>query len=1107
MPYTVKFDVGGRADYDIDITQKDATVPNIQDDARNQQRKSVSAGMGTGISQSSILPSLSTSQQHTPRSGSPTFNDNASIMTGSDTDQVHSAQEFFHSHKRAPNDKQNILTDNLHDKLGSKLIQPRSRYSNVAFQSLVIDPKKKNEDVGLPGLKINRSSNNLTSLNNSSFSSYSNMIGLNPTTNSSTMSVPSTRQRTPVSKPGFTLHSNSSSNSIPTRIKEVEEEEARESDYASDKSMDEDHIENFNDLVHGRTESKLTPFGGFSKPDLEDGILNQDNIFEDAPWKVVLAGKGNVSLTKAVQIAVDAGGINDHKWVGTLAMPSDAVPDSVINGISDSLSENYDCEAVFPNDITFQGHYKSFCKQILWPTLHYQIPDDPKSKAFEDHSWGHYKLLNQLVADKIVDLYKKENGSSDPNDPNNIIWIHDYHLLLVPKMIREKLPEAKIGLFLHVSFPSSEVFRCFAQRKAILSGMLGANCITFQTDEYVRHFWQTCNRLLLADANEFGITYEGKFTMINTIPVGVDAKSLEDFLGSNEVNEWRHMIRERWSNKKLIVSRDKLEKLRGIKQKLLAYEKFLHSNPEYVDTTVLIQICPGTTQDSSYESEIMSIVGRINSLTGDISFSQPVVLLQQDIGFEQYVALQCEAEVFVVASMREGLNLTCHEYIIATTEKKSPLMLSEFTGSSPLLNCNGEGAILINPWDLKRFAELFKVLLDMGQAEKVKRWTNCYKTICNHDSRNWVANCLQGINEGWDYDHSRNLNKLVPFTRDIFDRFYSNNDGGKRLFFLNLDTPSAIASANDPSSKFHKLTSKSAVAAAGKNGAFSESSRFVSLLNELLSDPLNHVYLTSYLKRSDLDTLYNRSPNLGLVAENGGYIKLTESDKWISIIDELELEGWMPQVSQLIASKVERLPGSHMEVEDCTIRFHPGKSFEDDRERSLSVLGDCIQHINELFLDQDGVHATLIRNVLIVQKNKLSLKALKFLISYYNQKKQGIKSESLIEEYQVKQVPGSAPSTPISETASLPPIKSPTSKVQKNLVTALFLSGGSTLIDEPGYEYANGLERCGEIPEVITVTVLSADSRTSATYSVSGKNELLGILSNPVNDPYMSHTA
>ena len=212
-------------------------------------------------------------------------------------------------------------------------------------------------------------------------------------------------------------------------------------------------FENFNDLVHGRTESKLTPFGGFSKPDLEDGILNQENIFEDAPWKVVLAGKGNVSLTKAVQIAVDAGGINDHKWVGTLAMPSDAVPNSVINGISDSLSENYDCEAVFPNDITFQGHYKSFCKQILWPTLHYQIPDDPKSKAFEDHSWGHYKLLNQLVADKIVDLYKKENGSSDPNDPNNMIWIHDYHLLLVPKMIREKLPEAKIGLFLHVLVP------------------------------------------------------------------------------------------------------------------------------------------------------------------------------------------------------------------------------------------------------------------------------------------------------------------------------------------------------------------------------------------------------------------------------------------------------------------------------------------------------------------------------------------------------------------------------------------------------------------------------------------------------------------------------
>ena len=117
------------------------------------------------------------------------------------------------------------------------------------------------------------------------------------------------------------------------------------------------------------------------------------------------------------------------------------------------------------------------------------LPDSmiPKSKAFEDHSWGHYVLMNQLIADKIVETY------NDVNDEETTVWIHDYHLLLVPKMVRDKLPNAKIGFFLHVSLSSSEVFRCFAQRNQLLEGMLGANSIGFQTNEYVRHF---CKRVI-----------------------------------------------------------------------------------------------------------------------------------------------------------------------------------------------------------------------------------------------------------------------------------------------------------------------------------------------------------------------------------------------------------------------------------------------------------------------------------------------------------------------------------------------------------------------------------------------------------------------------------
>lgn len=1134
MPYTVQFEVGPQQDYS---GQKEVgpSKPSRQNDTSSAQTRVP----GSSSIANSILPSLSiaNSQQHTPSGGSPlnypertgrsSFNESRSSLGQKQAETANTPGEntpeqfFYHHHKiKKPSDSadgvpkssepHSVLTDSLNDKLSPHYIQPRSRYNSGPVSSLVVDLKKVDNDIGLSGLKINRSSTNLSGGLTSATNSYTNLVNLNQSPGSAKIRSVLARSN----QAGFFLNNNGSSNSLP--IPEEEEEEDEEEPSALDSKSEEKAVEdpnywkdNFNDMVHGRAESKLTPFGGFSRPTVEGtSFLDQENIFETAPWKVVLTDKGNASLTKAVRLSVDSGIIKKRKWVGTLSMPSDVVPDHVIQDIAQLLKEDYNSDVVFPNDLTFQGHYKSFCKQILWPTLHYQIPDDPKSKAFEDHSWGHYKLLNQLVADKVVEVYNQENGDLDPDDPENIIWIHDYHLFLVPKMVREKLPNAKIGFFLHVSFPSSEVFRCFAQRKALLQGVLGANSISFQTNEYVRHFLQTCNRLLLADTSEFGITYNGNFTTISTDPVGIDANSLQGVLISSEVQEWRKLIRERWSDQNLIVSRDKLDKLRGIKQKLLAYEAFLHKYPKFVDNTVLIQICIDSSQDQDYENEVMQIVARINSLPANISVSQPVVLLQKDIEFDQYLALQCEADVFVVSSMREGLNLTCHEFIVASTEKKSPLMLSEFTGSSQLLNCDGEGALLINPWDIRKFGDTFYDALTMSPETKLKRWTNCNQRVITHDSKHWLLTCIRDINEAWRLEQGRSSCTLKPFTKKVFENFYkdSSYSNGKRLFFLNLETPTAIANHNKSD-----LTKVAAGVTDPSKSSFSEPIKVSRLLHGLLSDPRNHVYIISFLRRKDLSTLFRTIPNLGLIAENGGYIKLIGSSKWISIVDEAEIKNWLPQVTQLIQAKAERLPGSHCEVEDCTVRFHPGSSIKEDRERSLDAMGDTIQHVNDMFHDKEGVHATLIREVVVVQQNQLALKALKFIISYYNQDKPVENANNLVEEFQVKPLPESAPSTPITESTEegIPTIRSPLSpplslaalspkrpqprRIQ-NKVQSVFFSAGNTPIDEPSFDY---LENSSDVPDVLTITVLGTDTdfKTSARYSVSGKNELLGILS------------
>lgn len=201
--------------------------------------------------------------------------------------------------------------------------------------------------------------------------------------------------------------------------------------------------------------------------------------------------------------------------------------------------------------------------------FHYQIPDNPKSKAYEDHSWAYYVKVNQAFADRIISNWKR----------GDIVWVHDYHLLLVPAMIREKIPDAQIGFFMHVAFPSSEVFRCLGMRIQLLEGMLGANLIGFQTQEYCLHFLSTCNRLLCIEATTEGVELADRFVNVATFPIGIDPNSLNANRNNPEMLKWLQRIRIKYGDKKLIVARDKLDHVRGVRQKLLAYELFLNKYP------------------------------------------------------------------------------------------------------------------------------------------------------------------------------------------------------------------------------------------------------------------------------------------------------------------------------------------------------------------------------------------------------------------------------------------------------------------------------------------------------------------------------------------------
>lgn len=293
--------------------------------------------------------------------------------------------------------------------------------------------------------------------------------------------------------------------------------------------------------------------------------------FALADWTIESAEQGNGGLRNAVRSATDAGFVGKKMWVGTLGMATDSLNETTRSMIARKLEDEYDSRTVFVHDGDFDGYYSHFCKTILWPVFHYQIPDNPKSKAYEDHSWVYYVKANELFAEQVAKDWKA----------GDVVWIHDYHLLLVPAMLRKLLPNVQIGFFLHVAFPSSEVFRCIAVRRELLEGILGADLIGFQTDEYCHHFLQTCSRLLCVEATNEGIQLEDRFVHVGKFPIGIDPQSLDRRRQNPDVAGWIQTIKERYQGKRLIVARDKLDHIRGVRQKLLSYELFLNKYPHW----------------------------------------------------------------------------------------------------------------------------------------------------------------------------------------------------------------------------------------------------------------------------------------------------------------------------------------------------------------------------------------------------------------------------------------------------------------------------------------------------------------------------------------------
>lgn len=663
---------------------------------------------------------------------------------------------------------------------------------------------------------------------------------------------------------------------------------------------------------------------------------SKDRGYEGKSWTVEPAIHGNGGLVNAIRSAVSAGSV-DATWVGTVGFPTDELPESLKEDICDKLLNEHDSVVVFPTDKDIDGHYANYCKTILWPIFHYQVPDHPKSKAYADHSWKFYCNVNEAFASQIVANYKR----------GDTIWIHDYHLLLVPALVREKLPDAEIGLFLHTAFPSSEVFRCLSNRDDLLKGMLGANLVAFQTDEYATHFLQTCSRLLTVETTAEGVQLDDHFVNVTSEPIGIAPEAIETARQEDEVRECIHEIQERYKDKKIIVARDKLDNIRGVRQKLLAYELFLNRFPEWAGHVVLIQVATSTSEYAELLTTVSDICTRIASVHSTLSH-QPLVFLQQDIPFSQYLALLTVADVLIISALRDGMNLTAHEYVycqdgLFCEKKHGPLILSEFTGSASVLQGH---QISINPWHYQQQADAIKYALEMDEGEKARRWALLHDIILAKTGKSWIEGLIANLAKVHE-EHKQRASSSVP--RLSVARLAEKYDAADRRLFI-IDYEGTLAP--------HRTSS---------GIPLSSPQRVVDALMDLMADAKNIVYVMSGRRPQEMESTFRALPSLGLIAENGCFMREFGGggNVWQCFTDEELTEKWKKDVMGILAYHADRVEDSYIEERNCSLLFRYEKSV--DQPTATRQAGESADQINSA-CKVLGIHAVPITKALLVEQ-------------------------------------------------------------------------------------------------------------------------------------------
>lgn len=529
--------------------------------------------------------------------------------------------------------------------------------------------------------------------------------------------------------------------------------------------------------------------------------------------------------------------------------------------------------------------YEGYANQSLWPVFH----NFPSQLNFDPDDWNAYVEANRIFCKAVVDRHQ----------PGDLVWVHDYHLMLLPQMLRHELPDAAIGFFLHIPFPSGEIFPILPRREDLLQGLLGADLAAFQTHGHLQQFRSALLRVLGVESKINEVPIGARVVRLEALPIGIAPEEYTGLLASNEATaryyaEWV----ERYKGRKVLLAVDRLDYTKGVPERLRTYGRLLKSSPELKDKVILIQIAVPTREGiASYQdlrTEVNQLVGEINGKHGTPDWT-PVVYINRAIEREELVALYKLADVCWVGPLRDGMNLVAKEYVACKGDGEGVLVLSEFAGAAAEM---GE-ALMINPFDEERTAASVQRALTLDERERGLRMRALHSRVLRNNVFSWGDRFLTSLQEAVSARGRYADTQPKRLRRETILEAYAQ--ARRRLLIMDYDG-TLVPFANQP----EQVTPTPVL---------------IQLLADLAADSKNCVALISGRQAENLDQWFAAIEGMWLVAEHGAELKPPGSFSWQLLREQAPAE-WKSNVMPILEHYVERTPGSFIEEKKYSVVFH-----------------------------------------------------------------------------------------------------------------------------------------------------------------------------------------